>query len=206
MLRRTDVVDGALKLLDAEGLEGVTTRKLGASLNVQGPALYRHFPTKEALFEAMADRILAGVGAPLPAGPWDRRLEQFAGRLRDALLAHRDGARLVVGTYVTEPNTRLAGEAVLEIMRDAGLSTEQAGWSAFALGHWVLGHTIEEQIQAELGAAGAWQEKLDALTDGERTDFETAALTASFGADPAQRFAYGLRVFIDGLRAQVSRP
>ena len=63
LLHRADVVDGAVELLDAEGLDGLTTRKLGASLNVDGSALYRHFPNKEALLEAIAAHPEIGFAA-----------------------------------------------------------------------------------------------------------------------------------------------
>jgi AcrR family transcriptional regulator len=81
------VVDGAVELLDAEGLDGLTTRKLGASLNVDGSALYRHFPNKEALLDAIADRLVEGIDRSLPEGSWDEQLAILAGRLREALLA-----------------------------------------------------------------------------------------------------------------------
>src|SRR5580700_6076196 len=74
LLRKTDVVDGALKFLDVEGLDGLTMRKLGATLNVQGGALYRHFPNKSALLAAMADKLVEGVGDPLPDAPWHEQI------------------------------------------------------------------------------------------------------------------------------------
>ncbi|MFD0516963.1 TetR/AcrR family transcriptional regulator [Paractinoplanes durhamensis] len=67
-LRRADVLRGARDLLDADGLDGLTMRKLGAALNVQAGGLYWHFPSKQALLEAVADDLLAGVAeTPRPA-------------------------------------------------------------------------------------------------------------------------------------------
>jgi TetR/AcrR family transcriptional regulator, tetracycline repressor protein len=56
-LKRADVVTGALALLDADGLDGLTMRKLG----VQAGGIYWHFKNKQALLEAMADRIVGEV-------------------------------------------------------------------------------------------------------------------------------------------------
>ncbi|MYW01613.1 TetR/AcrR family transcriptional regulator C-terminal domain-containing protein [Streptomyces sp. SID3343] len=203
MLRRADVVDGAIALLDSEGLDGLTTRKLGLALNVRGPALYRHFPSKEALLDAMADRLLEAVAAPLPARPWDEQLSFLAGRMRAALLSHRDGARVVAGTYVTGPNTRLIEDAIFEILQAAEFPAARAGWVAFALGHYVLGHTIEEQAQAQLSAAGVWQARKDALSGRPDSRYARTALTEAFDADPAERFDYGVRLFIDGVRREL---
>ncbi len=199
LLRRADVVDGAVKLLDAEGLDGLTTRKLGAALNVQGPALYRHFPSKEALLDAIADRLVEGLGDPLPDGTWDEQLTVIAERMREALLAHRDGARVVAGTFVTGGNTLLGARVIFGILEKAGFPAQRAGWIVFALGYYVLGHTIEEQAQADLVANGTWPARLAAISDRSDTGYMRTAAAATFTADPAERFAYGLRAFLDGL-------
>ena len=57
-LDRQRIVAEAVALLDAEGLDGVTTRKLAARLGVQSPTLYWHLPNKAALVTAIADAIL----------------------------------------------------------------------------------------------------------------------------------------------------
>jgi AcrR family transcriptional regulator len=193
----------AVELLDAEGLDGLTTRKLGASLNVDGSALYRHFPNKEALLDAIADRLVEGIDRSLPEGSWDEQLAILAGRLREALLAHRDGARVVAGTYVTGPNTLLVGNVIFEILQRAGFPPERAGWIVFALGYYVLGHTIEEQAQAELAASRAWKAKLAEMVDRAANAYIATAVTATFDADPAERFTYGLRAFLDGIRGEL---
>lgn len=202
-LRRADVLAGALELLDAEGLDGLTTRKLAASLNVQPGALYWHFPNKQALLEAMADAIVAGLGDPLPAGPWDAQATALALRLRAALLAHRDGARVVAGTFVVEPNTHLAGKRAIEILTGAGIPVIQAGWIAFALSHYVFGHTIEEQARGQLTD----EETAAKLAAAENKDPELSQILRSvMNDDPDARFAYGIRLLIDGVRAQIPAP
>ena len=206
LLHRADVVDGAVELLDAEGLDGLTTRKLGASLNVDGSALYRHFPNKEALLDAIADRLVEGIDRSLPEGPWDEQLAVLARRLREALLTHRDGARVVAGTYVTGPNTLLVGNVIFEILQGAGFPPERAGWIVFALSYYVLGHTIEEQAQAELAASRAWKAKLAEMVDRADNAYVATAVTATFNADPAERFTYGLLAFLDGIRRELDEP
>jgi TetR/AcrR family tetracycline transcriptional repressor len=187
-------VDGALALLDAEGLDGLTTRKLGSALSVQGTALYRHFPTKEALLDAVADRVLAGVGDALPAGSLVEQLAHVAQR--------RDGARVVAGTYVSGPNTRLVEGVILEALHQGGVPADRAGWIAFALGHYVLGHTIEEQAQAALTASGGWDERSEVLAEQTTEGFQRDAMMSALTADPADRFSFGLKLFLDGVEGQ----
>jgi TetR/AcrR family transcriptional regulator, tetracycline repressor protein len=199
-LQRDHVVDVGIALLDADGLDALTMRKLAGELGVRAGALYWHFASKQALLDAMADRFLDGLVADLPAGSWDEQFSAVAWRLRQALLSHRDGARVMAGTYVAEPNTILVGNTAVEILQAAGLPPDQAGWTAVAAMHYVLGHTIEEQAQSELVDRGAWEPKL--VVDG----IENKIAATAFGADPADRFRYGLELFLDGIRQQLARP
>lgn len=201
LLRKANVVDGALELLDAEGLDGLTMRKLGAALDVHAGALYRHYPSKEALLDAMADKLLEGVADEVPDGPWEEQLVALAGRYRAALLTHRDGARVVAGTFVNGPNTNAVGVAAVQALCSAGIPAERAGWIVFATMYYVLGHTIEEQAQRELADRGAgastWSSDLQ-----DDTPY-TQARASVLAADPDERFAYGLQLFIDGIRHQL---
>ena len=203
VLRRADVVDGALELLDAEGLDGLTMRKLGAALNVQGGALYRHFPSKEALLDAMAERLLAGVGAPLPAEmPWLDQCREMAERLRVQLLSRRDGARVVAGTYVSGPNTVTAGGRAIELLSSVGFPPEEAAWITFAFFYFVLGHTIEEQALVRLDPAHGWEARL-AEAQPVPSPALASAMLAMAKADPAERFRYGVRLFLAGVERRL---
>jgi TetR/AcrR family tetracycline transcriptional repressor len=202
LLRKANVVDGAVKFLDAEGLDRLTMRKLGAALNVHGGALYRHFPNKEALLDAVADKLLEGVGDPLPDGPWTEQIHILADRLRSALLAHRDGSRVVAGTYVTGANTHTAADAAVRVLCDAGLAPAQAGWLAFTLFYYVLGHAIEEQAQARLPADDDWRSR-SARIEADVSPQYMEALSSLTTTDPAQRFDYGLTAFIQGAATRV---
>jgi TetR/AcrR family tetracycline transcriptional repressor len=201
VLRRADVVAAALDLLDEEGLDGLTMRRLGASLNVQGGALYRHFPSKEALLDAMAEQLMSGVSGPLPAHlPWIEQLAALAGRVHEALLSRRDGARVVAGTYVAAPNTMGAGARAIEVLCDVGFPPDEAGWITFACFYYVLGHTIEEQALAQVGPAVDWEARIAAAGPAEPVASAMRAVTLG---DPAERFAYGVRIFIAGAVAQL---
>ena len=199
LLRKANVVEGALALLEAEGLDGLTMRKLGAALNVQAGALYRHFPSKEALLDAMAEKLVDGIADPAPVGPWNEQITVLAHRFRAALLAHRDGARLYAGTFVQEPNINAAGSVAVEALCAEGISVERAGWIVFAGMYYVLGHTIEEQAQLRLvGRDDDWRARADRSSPDHPLFAE--ALDSVIAADPADRFAYGLDLFIDGIR------
>ncbi|MEE1835687.1 TetR/AcrR family transcriptional regulator C-terminal domain-containing protein [Streptomyces sp. SP17KL33] len=201
LLRKADVVEGALKFLDAEGLDGLTMRKLGAALNVHGGALYRHFPNKAALLEAMANKLTEGVGAPLPEGPWRNQIYVLGQRFRTAMLAHRDGARLVSGTHATGANSITAGSLVVDVLCGAGLTPAQAGSLAFSLYYYVLGHTLDEQNQAHAPDEG-WQGGENRLASTLSPRY-AEAFDSLMNTDPTERFAYGLNTFIEGVASRI---
>ncbi|SNR59473.1 TetR/AcrR family transcriptional regulator [Actinomadura mexicana] len=202
LLRKADVLEGALKFLDAEGLDGLTMRKLGAALNVQGGALYRHYPSKAALLDAMADKLFEGVGDSLPDAPWSEQLYILGDRLRTALLTHRDGARLVSGTHSTGANAVATAGVIVDILCRAGLTAAQAGSLSFALYYYVLGHTIDEQTQSHPPADDDWQSHKAQLTAG-LAPRHADALESLISTDPAERFAYGLRTLIEGIAVRI---
>lgn len=198
-LRKADVVEEALRFLDAEGLDQLTMRKLGAALGVQGGALYRHFPNKEALLDAMADKLVEDIRAPLPDAPWPEQIRILGDRLRTALLSHRDGARVLAGTFAPGANTVISSDMAVRVLCSAGFPPAQAGWITFALFYYVLGHTIEEQAQLRLPSDHAWRDRTARLGLQVSPEY-AAALDSLTTASPSDRYDYGLTVFIEGLR------
>ncbi|MEU4116545.1 TetR/AcrR family transcriptional regulator C-terminal domain-containing protein [Kitasatospora sp. NPDC028055] len=200
LLRRPNVVTGALDLLDAEGLDGLTMRRLGVALDVQAGALYRHFPNKDALLDAMADQLLEGVGAPLPSDlSWPDQLELLGERLHTALLSRRDGARVVSGTFAPGPHTMAASRRAAQVLTEAGFPPNRAWEHTFAVFYFILGHTIEEQAQSRMPTGDNWTARLAAA--GLDTDDPLAmGLKTLAATNPSERFSNGLRVFLAGIQ------
>lgn len=148
---RAAVVAAALRQLDENGLPDLTMRRLAAALDVQPSALYHHFPNKQTLLAAVSDRILAGARRPSDPGlDWRRAVELECLAIRDALLAYRDGAELVVSTRALG----LGGDEALTRIRAALERTHPpsvAADAATALLHLVLGDAslAQQRLQAE---------------------------------------------------------
>lgn len=195
-VRRSDVVAGALRLVDTAGLEGLTMRKLAADLDLQAGSLYYHFASKQSLVDAMADKLIEAVEVPDRTMPWDERLADSARQLRRALLSHRDGGRVVAGTQVAERNTVEVARVWIDVFDDAGLSQERATWAAFALFSFVLGHVIEEQSLTD----GNDRRTTGAASAGGLPDRLASVFSIMVNSDPVARFDFGLAVFLHGLR------
>ncbi len=203
-IQRDTVISTALELLDEVGIDGLTMRRLAQALEIQAPSLYWHFANKESLLDAMADRLMEPVARVVDeSGDWRASLRQTADEMRHALLARRNGARVFAGTYVVSENTLRVAEAMIGPLRDAGMPSRRATWSAFSIVYFVLGFVIEEQGAADVPQAGG--------PDGRRGAFEALAagrfphLMASmadvFDLDWNARFEVGLDLLVAGCAA-----
>ncbi len=147
-LDRRRIVAEAVALLDAEGLDGVTTRKLAARLGVQSPTLYWHLPNKAALVTAIADAILdqefGDMTPPGPEQPWQDWLGGLAGRLRRALLAHPDGARVISASQLSATMAAIS-ELAMSTLVARGIPLRQARVIVLTVERFTVGHVLEEQ-------------------------------------------------------------
>jgi AcrR family transcriptional regulator len=78
----------ALELGDCEGAAAMSMRRIAAGLGCDPMAIYRHFPNREALLDAVADLALADVTDPGPETAWDRRITAILGTVRATALRH----------------------------------------------------------------------------------------------------------------------
>ncbi|MEV7289382.1 TetR/AcrR family transcriptional regulator C-terminal domain-containing protein [Streptomyces sp. NPDC093252] len=139
------VIRTALDLLDEKGLDAVSTRAVADRLGVRINTVQWHVKTKARMLELMADAVLGEIRLTgLPPAPADR-VRELARRYRRALLSHRDGASLVVGTYPAEPNTLRFADALVGALLDSGLDDRAVAWTAWAVIYFALGLTQEEQ-------------------------------------------------------------
>lgn len=134
-----DVVTTALSVLDTWGLEFFSMRRLAGELGIQPSALYHHVANKQTLLGLMAARIVAGVRI-------DDDLVASSHRLREAMLAVRDGAD-VVGT-ASAFRTGVA-EVSLELAEHSDPDV------ANTLLIYVIGHTQATQLHRQASALGA---------------------------------------------------
>ncbi len=87
--RRRETLNVALRIIDEEGLEALSIRRLGRELDVQGISLYYHFKNKDAILVGVCELALTDVRTPKSADlDWQEWLFQNVLAYRRALLAH----------------------------------------------------------------------------------------------------------------------
>ena len=147
--RRADVVERAIDVLDAHGLEALSMRRLAADLGVQPGALYHHFTNKDALLAAIADEILRRGSRGTEIVTWEAELRLLCVGLRDAMSRHRDGAVLIAQVHRADADAlELPLRAALE---RAGADERLARVGARSLVRFVLAHEDVDADEFGLG-------------------------------------------------------
>jgi AcrR family transcriptional regulator len=124
-LDRETIVRAAQRVLDEEGLAGLTVRRIGRELGADPTAIYRHFRDKDELVVALADRAFASLPAHDPALPWQERLRRG---LRDTLELYRanpDFAIQLSHQPDDTPGLQGVAEEVLGVLAEAGLEPRE---------------------------------------------------------------------------------
>jgi TetR/AcrR family tetracycline transcriptional repressor len=127
-LSRDAILDRALAVADAEGIDAVSVRRLARDLGVTPMALYWHVDDKNALLHALGDRLLGGLDLRVDERvPWPEQLRAFVVSFTAVLRAHPSAAMLIGSLpTVASENALGATEVALDILRRAGFSPEEA--------------------------------------------------------------------------------
>ncbi|MER5964979.1 TetR/AcrR family transcriptional regulator C-terminal domain-containing protein [Streptomyces sp. NPDC002057] len=218
-LSRAAIVREAIVMLDADGIEALSMRKLGARLNAGATSLYRHVATKDELMELAVDEVAAEFTVPAPGGPWRASVTEAAVSFRATALRHPwlsavlgQAGLAYLGPNLMAYSERLAGlftatgfpepsraiDTVLSYV--IGMSTTEAAWLTTVARS---GDTEAEFIARLMPAAQEAAAGHDHLTGA----YADAAVHAT--ADPValrdEKFFYGLDVVLDGLEMRLPR-
>ena len=138
-LSQDRIIQTAMDLVDRDGLEALSMRRLAQELDVWPMAMYRWFRDKDELVAALGAAAADRVAAPEADGPWRARLEALLRDAREALGAH--------GPAAGEPLARLA----LPLLREAGLDEREAQRTWDALLAMAVGYGPEGDAPYGLG-------------------------------------------------------
>jgi AcrR family transcriptional regulator len=213
-ITREAIVAAALRILDADGLEGLSMRRVADELDTGAASLYRHVGSKDGLLDLLFDEIIGEQHVPDPEPErWREQIKEVARTMRATILGHRDVVRISIGRIPMGPNALAYSERVLAILRAGGVSDPLA-----VLGHQLLiaavnGFTIDET--GEGGEPPADQPSPDEAAAMVRDYLVSlsaerfpnlVALADHFAiSDPDTRFALLLDLFVDGLAQRATR-
>lgn len=199
-LSREKIIERALKILDEEGVEGLSMRRLGESLGVNAMALYYHFPNKEAILDGVAARILEETGPGMPVDStedWKTIMLSGPASAGRAIAAHPNAGWLFLGREYSTAESLQMLEAPLAILRSAGFEEQVLVDAA----HAIFAYTAGWYILAS-GQGGSWSGPDLEAVEAARDTAPIAASLAHELRDWSQGMEAGLLALMDGLEAR----
>jgi len=212
-LSKKAVVDRALALADANGLDGLTIRRLAEDLGVTPMALYWHFRSKEELLAGLADQVWGEMNMKVDAAqPWSRQLQGLLESLIRVLRAHPCASQLLLETEKQSEAFLQATEVTLEVLRGAGFDPRHASevargamWTGIML---VMsepgvhpGKSAEERAEYQRHILV----RLATLPPDRYPRVVESAVPLATCDDPEFHYSFGVELFIAGVQAIAAR-
>ncbi|MEW2388676.1 TetR/AcrR family transcriptional regulator C-terminal domain-containing protein [Streptomyces venezuelae] len=205
-LSREQIVAEAVRLLDADGLEALSTRKLGTRLDAGATSLYRHVANKDELIELVVDEVYGELSVPTPTGAaqWRDAAADSARSLRAMILRHPWVASVLgqVGLVHLGPNVTKMSERMAAVYRTAGFPEAETELALSTVISYVIGMATSEAAYLSLIARSGTTErefaerlKGDGGSDARADDPEQVR---------EETFDYGLQRVLDGLQARLA--
>ncbi|MFF0628120.1 TetR/AcrR family transcriptional regulator C-terminal domain-containing protein [Streptomyces sp. NPDC004296] len=208
-LTRQKVIAAAVAMIDRDGADAFSLRKLAVELDVENMSLYSHVPNKDALLDGVAETLLAEVDFPQnDTDSWQERIRAHAAAFRAEAQRHPKAFPLVLTRPTRSPAALQALHSTLATLTDLDLAPEERvhvlrSYTAFMIGSIMreLGHAIylgsldDQQIQ---------QQRDDIAATGDPVLIATAPYLAAGNHDA--EFHYGLELLIAGLAARAGVP
>jgi AcrR family transcriptional regulator len=154
-LTRDAIVQTAIRILDADGLDGFSMRRVAEALDTGAASLYWHIGSKDGLLDLVFDQVIGEQHVPDPDPQrWQEQLKEVARTMRATILRHRDIVRISIGRIPLGPTALRYSDRVLAILRAAGVPDRLA-----VLGHHLLisvvnGFTVDETGEGGQPPAG----------------------------------------------------
>jgi AcrR family transcriptional regulator len=145
-LTRERVVEAALHVMDTDGLEAVSMRRVAREVGVEAMSLYHHVRDKDDLIDAICARVMHDFRIGDPDAPWLERAASAAREWRRVLMLHPNVITLF--SERRKPMTDIAAlrpmEHALAILHEAGLSDRDAVRMFNVLGGYIMGFVMME--------------------------------------------------------------
>jgi AcrR family transcriptional regulator len=208
-LTRARILQAAVQVMDADGLEAVTMRRLGRELGVEAMSLYNHVPSKEALLSGVLETVMRQFELPRHDGSWLEQLRDLALAYRRLLLAHPNVLSLFAEHRHLDPDCLQPIELTLEALRSGGLSVEETTTAYHMLVGYVQGHAMLEIAGLMAGDPdpehAAQHEAFMLTLPSDRFPRMAEMLPYLKQCDHEAEFGFGLDVLLAGLEAKLGR-
>jgi AcrR family transcriptional regulator len=200
-LSRDRILERAVEIADADGIEALTMRRLADDLGFEAMSLYRHVKNKDDVLNGIVDVVLAEIESPATAGEWDEAIRRSAISATDAFTRHGWATDLINSPGRVRPARLAYMNELLGRLREAGFSADTTYTAYHALDAHIFGfalwygsHTaipsdVVERLARELSLEDypyLAEHRDQHLADGPHREVSA--------------FEFGLDLILDGLR------
>jgi AcrR family transcriptional regulator len=205
-LTRDRIIHTALRLMDEEGLEAVTMRRIGRELGVEAMSLYNHVQDKEDILDGIIEEVLADFRVP-DEPEFGEAARLGAHEYRRLLLAHPNVVKLMAereGAF-TNPESLRGYEFALDRFRSLGLSRADCVKAFHVFGGYILGFVVMELGLVGGPEQGRKHEEMARLLQTADLPRLREALPYIVNCDLEEQFEFGLDLLIEGLRSRAAQ-
>jgi AcrR family transcriptional regulator len=213
-LTQDAIVEAALRILDAEGAQALTFRRLAGDLGVGVASLYWHVESREVLLDLAIDAVAADFYAQLIAqakgstpSSWRADLRFAAATMFEAFQQRRWAAAQQLQTADRGPNQLRVWDRLGRIFESAGFTDEQGFYGLSALLSYTLGYAVQDSVNSRspLERGDYLQGMGEFLASLDPAEFPTLVRTVGIFAshDERKQFEAGLDLLLDGLEQQL---
>jgi TetR/AcrR family tetracycline transcriptional repressor len=212
-LTSREVARAALAMVERDGLDGLSMRRLADDLGVQAASLYWHVQSKDHLLDLMAGELFSALKLPAavpvsaPGVGWRGGLRDLSAAYYRFLLSHRDAGRIVAGRFVLIGHLARHLEPFAGLLRRGGCADTDIAYGLYAIVIYIQAFVLQQQTPltgdsaagaAELDALARIREGLSHLPQ-DKFPVTTALAEPLTRPDIERRFFFGLDLLIDGL-------
>ncbi|MFC9970941.1 TetR/AcrR family transcriptional regulator [Spirillospora sp. NPDC127200] len=208
-LSRERIVRAAVSLLDAEGVEGLSMRRLAARLDAGTMSLYEYVGSKEDVLDLAVDAVIGEIEPDgLDDVPWREALTRQLVRSRRVMRRHPWLPALMATRLLLGPQALARSELFSSLLDRAGLEGPRLTAAVGALTYYVQGYTATENIwhtaRRDPAAQAELRGEAQRYLDGKAALYPTLARHADLGDDDFDAsFQLGLETILDGIEARI---
>lgn len=198
-LSREYILDGAMSLIDENGLEEFTFRKLGERIGANPMAAYHYFPSKGALFDGIVETIYREVPSGTAGHTRNARsgVLAVARGMRAAFLRHARALPLVSTRPAATRAMAPLVESFIVVLEAAGVAKERVLDAVHCISTFVIGHALAQAGEPVGGIDPAGTTTF--LEEANSFPRLAEAIAAGGDFDPDRQFEFGLNALVDGI-------
>jgi TetR/AcrR family transcriptional regulator, tetracycline repressor protein len=207
-LSREVIVAAALKVIEVDGGEALTMRRVAEEIGVSASALYGYVANKEELVQLVFEQIISEVEIPADSGDWKEVVRAFAREMLGIFERHPGVAALTMGRVPFGPSMLAGSEFILGQLRAGGIPDQVAAFVGDLGSLYVGAYALEQEVSPISDPAGFVDQAAAWLKSLPREQFpNTVALADKMVSGSAgARFEWGLDVIVRGLSTYLTDP